>query len=302
MAGSCRRAPAACTRSSCKRADRPRGGVHAVELPGQADGAQGRRSARRRLLDHRQAAGGDSRLAAPASSDTFADAGLPDGVLNIVYGNPPEISGYLIPHPIIRKISFTGSTAVGKQLAALAGTHMKRATMELGGHAPAIVFDDADIDAAAAQLWPAPSSAMPARSASSPTRFLVQENVYDALPRQVRRACQRDPGRRRPGRGHEMGPLANERRVDAMERLIDEAVSDGAKIETGGKRIGNKGYFFEPTVLSGVQLRHAHHERGAVRPGRADRCRSRASTTSSPRPTGCPMALPPTLSPAPPRR
>ena len=75
----------------------------------------------------------------------FADAGVPDGVINLVYGVPAEISEYLIPHPVIRKISFTGSTIVGKQLAALAGLHMKRATMELGGHAPAIVFKDADV-------------------------------------------------------------------------------------------------------------------------------------------------------------
>ena len=78
----------------------------------------------------------------------YADAGAPGGVLNLVFGVPAEISNYLIPHPTIRKISFTGSTAVGKHLAALAGKHMKRATMELGGHAPAIVFEDADLDSA----------------------------------------------------------------------------------------------------------------------------------------------------------
>src|SRR3546814_18205982 len=78
----------------------------------------------------------------------FVDAGVPAGTVNLVFGVPSEISEYLIPHPVIQKISFTGSTAVGKQLAALAGLHMKRATMELGGHAPAIVFDDADLDGA----------------------------------------------------------------------------------------------------------------------------------------------------------
>src|SRR5690606_17130937 len=79
----------------------------------------------------------------------FTDVGLPNGTIALVYGNPAEISEFLIPHPTIRKISFTGSTAVGKKLAALAGLHMKRVTMELGGHAPAIVFDDADLDKAA---------------------------------------------------------------------------------------------------------------------------------------------------------
>ena len=96
----------------------------------------------------------------------FADAGVPDGVINLVYGVPSEISEYLIPHPVIRKISFTGSTVVGKQLSALAGLHMKRATMELGGHAPAIVFKDADVDRRRRRFWRRRSTATPARSAS----------------------------------------------------------------------------------------------------------------------------------------
>ena len=108
----------------------------------------------------------------------YVDAGLPPGVVQLVFGVPSEISEYLIPHPVIRKISFTGSTAVGKQLAGLAGQHMKRVTMELGGHAPAIVFDDADLDAASKQL-----AASKFRNAGqvciSPTRFLVQEKVYE---------------------------------------------------------------------------------------------------------------------------
>src|SRR6202008_4122085 len=107
----------------------------------------------------------------------FADAGVPAGGINLVYGSPAEISGYLIPHPIIRKMTFTGSTPVGKQLAALAGQHMKRATMELGGHAPVIVFDDADVDAVAKAM-----AAAKYRNAGqvcvSPTRFLVQEGIY----------------------------------------------------------------------------------------------------------------------------
>jgi succinate-semialdehyde dehydrogenase/glutarate-semialdehyde dehydrogenase len=95
----------------------------------------------------------------------FADAGIPPGVLGLVYGNPADISNYLIPHPVIRKITFTGSTPVGKQLAALAGQHMKRVTMELGGHAPVIVAEDADV-ALAVKARAVPSSATPARSAS----------------------------------------------------------------------------------------------------------------------------------------
>lgn len=105
--------------------------------------------------------------AAAALVRAFADAGLPPGVIGLVYGNPAEISAHLIAHPAIRLVSFTGSTPVGKQLAALAGQHMKRVTMELGGHAPVIVADDADIELAIDPLA-APSSAMPARSASRP--------------------------------------------------------------------------------------------------------------------------------------
>ena len=107
--------------------------------------------------------------AAPAALiKAFADAGLPAGVLGLVYGNPAEISSYLIPHPVIRKITFTGSIPVGKQLAALAGQHMKRVTMELGGHAPVIVCEDADIAARGQGAWRRRSSATPARSASRP--------------------------------------------------------------------------------------------------------------------------------------
>ena len=181
----------------------------------------------------------------------YIDAGLPAGAVQLVFGTPAEISEYLIPHPVIRKISFTGSTPVGKQLAALAGLHMKRATMELGGHAPAIVFDDADIVAATKQL-----AAAKFRNAGqvcvSPTRFLVQEKVYDEFvdgmttyAKALKVGDGLEPGT-------QMGPLANPRRITAMETLIADAVQRGAEVRTGGKRIGNKGNFFEPTVMTGV--------------------------------------------------
>src|ERR1700743_613097 len=108
----------------------------------------------------------------------FADAGVPAGVINLVYGVPAEISEYLIPHPIIRKISFTGSTKVGKDLAAMAGLHMKRVTMELGGHAPVIVFDDADVESAA-KIMVGAKYRNAGQVCIAPTRFLVQEGVYD---------------------------------------------------------------------------------------------------------------------------
>ncbi|MGH6617930.1 MAG: NAD-dependent succinate-semialdehyde dehydrogenase [Alphaproteobacteria bacterium] len=183
----------------------------------------------------------------------FADAGVPAGAINLVYGVPAEISEYLIPHPIIRKISFTGSTAIGKQLAAIAGAHMKRVTMELGGHAPSIVFDDADVDLAAKLL-----SANKLRNAGqvcvSPTRLLVQENVYGEF---VGKFTERVKAAR-VGDGMasdtQMGPMANERRIAAMEAFVGDAVKKGASLKSGGNRIGNKGNFYEPTVLTDVPM------------------------------------------------
>ena len=183
----------------------------------------------------------------------FVDAGVPNGVINLVYGVPSEISEYLIPHPVIRKISFTGSTAIGKQLSALAGLHMKRATMELGGHAPAIVFDDADVDVAA-KLLAGAKFRNAGQVCVSPTRFLVQEGLYKKFVENFvahSKALKVGDGL---DASTQMGPLANPRRIAAMEGLIADAVQHGGKVQTGGKRIGNKGNFFEPTVLTDVPL------------------------------------------------
>jgi len=181
----------------------------------------------------------------------YVDAGVPAGVINLVFGIPAEVSEYLIPHPIIRKISFTGSTAVGKHLAMLAGKHMKRVTMELGGHAPAIVFEDADVGTAVKLL-----SANKFRNAGqvcvSPTRFLVHEKVYENFVDQFVAAAKAVKVGDGLDADTRMGPLANYRRVEAMERFVSDAVGKGAKLRTGGKRIGNKGNFFEPTVLTDV--------------------------------------------------
>ena len=183
----------------------------------------------------------------------YADAGVPAGVVNLVFGVPSEVSEYLIAHPVIRKISFTGSTVVGKHLASLAGAHMKRVTMELGGHAPAIVFEDADVDSAVKIL-----SANKFRNAGqvcvSPTRFLVHESVYEPFVDKFVAAAKSI----KVGNGLEsdtnMGPLANARRVDVMEELVADAVDGGADVRAGGRRIGNGGFFFEPTVLVDVPV------------------------------------------------
>ncbi|HQT62003.1 MAG TPA: NAD-dependent succinate-semialdehyde dehydrogenase [Acidiphilium sp.] len=181
----------------------------------------------------------------------FADAGLPPGVLNLVYGVPAEISEYLIPHRAVRKISFTGSTAVGKHLAALAGAHMKRATMELGGHAPAIVFEDADLDAAA-KILAANKFRNAGQVCVAPTRFLVQESVYDGFMERFLVAVRNIKVGNGLDAGTTMGPLANERRIPAIEGFIADATKHGAKVAEGGERIGNKGYFFQPTVLTDI--------------------------------------------------
>ncbi|SAK67217.1 succinate-semialdehyde dehydrogenase (NAD(P)(+)) [Caballeronia fortuita] len=183
----------------------------------------------------------------------YADAGLPAGVLNLVFGVPADVSKYLIAHPAIRKISFTGSTPVGKLLASLAGEHMKRVTMELGGHAPAIVFKDADVPRAAKMLATA-KFRNAGQVCISPTRFLVEEAAYDEFVQHFVATASAVKVGNGLDDGVQMGPLANGRRLEAMERLVADAREHGAKVLTGGERIGREGYFFAPTVLTDVPL------------------------------------------------
>jgi succinate-semialdehyde dehydrogenase/glutarate-semialdehyde dehydrogenase len=181
----------------------------------------------------------------------FDEAGMPKGSVNLVYGIPAEISEYLIAHPIVRKVTFTGSTAVGKLLASQAGTHMKRVTMELGGHSPAIVCEDADVKAAVKIL-----SANKFRNAGqvciSPTRFLVHDSVYEEFVDGFVKQAEALTVGNGMDDGVKMGPLAHDRRLTAIEGFVADAVENGAKVLTGGKRKGNKGYFFEPTVMTNV--------------------------------------------------
>ncbi|OCW58376.1 NAD-dependent succinate-semialdehyde dehydrogenase [Hoeflea olei] len=191
----------------------------------------------------------------PASTAVLAqvldEAGLPAGVLNLVYGVPSEISSHLIAHAAIRKISFTGSVPVGKQLAALAGLHMKPATMELGGHAPVLVFADSDVQSVAG-LMVRSKFRNAGQVCVSPTRFLIEETVIDTF----RDAFVAQARALKVGHGLEegsdMGPLVSERRLEAVDALIADARDRGAKVELGGRRIGNAGNFYEPTVLSGL--------------------------------------------------
>ncbi|GLU27344.1 NAD-dependent succinate-semialdehyde dehydrogenase [Brucella sp. NBRC 12950] len=181
----------------------------------------------------------------------FEDAGVPAGVLNLVFGVPAEISEHLIPSPIIRKVSFTGSVPVGQHLGALAAKHLKRTTMELGGHAPFIVCDDYNV-AKAAALGAGLKFRNAGQVCASPTRFLIQEAVFDTFTEAFvghAKALKLDAG---TVEGVGMGPVAHARRLDMMQDLVDDAVSQGAKLLTGGARHGNIGFFFEPTVLADV--------------------------------------------------
>lgn len=191
----------------------------------------------------------DSPSAVVALARLFHDAGLPPGVLNIVWGVPGEVSTYLIESPVVRKISFTGSGPVGKQLAALAGAQMKRATMELGGHSPVLVFDDADVERAAEML-----ARQKVRNAGqvcvSPTRFYVQEKAYDRFLARFTDVIAVIRVGNGLEQGTQMGPLAHARRVASMERFLDDADQRGAKVLAGGARMDGKGFFFAPTVIT----------------------------------------------------
>jgi len=179
----------------------------------------------------------------------FHDAGLPPGVLNLVFGKPSEISEYLIPQDLVRLITFTGSIPVGKHLAEMAGRYMKPAIMELGGHAPVIVCDDVDPVATAAT-----SVVGKSRNAGqvcvSPTRFFVQEGIY----KKFTEAFAEKAAAVKVGDGldpsNQMGPLANHRRIEAMEMFVADAKAKGARLLAGGERLGNRGYYFPLTVLA----------------------------------------------------
>ena len=179
------------------------------------------------------------------------DAGLPPGVLNLVFGEPAEISEHLIKQDPVRLVAFTGSTAVGRHLTMLAAQHMTPVLMELGGHAPVIVCEDTDVETAAIS-----GAIRKMRNAgqvcTSPTRFFVHESIFE----QYADAFVKRAAKTIVGNGFEpnveMGPLANDRRVAALTELVDDARDQGAEVRTGGSRLGDKGYFFEPTVLVNV--------------------------------------------------
>jgi len=179
------------------------------------------------------------------------DAGLPPGVLNLVFGTPAEISDHLIRQEQVRLVAFTGSTGVGMHLTTLAAQHMTPVLMELGGHAPVIVCEDTDVEAAA-MTGAIRKMRNAGQVCTSPTRFFVHESIFEAYTDIfVRRAAQTVVGNG-VDPGVEMGPVANDRRVEALTALVEDARAQGAEIKTGGNRMAGKGYFFEPTVLANV--------------------------------------------------
>lgn len=193
----------------------------------------------------------------PASAvavlEALLDAGLPANVAQLVFGVPDEISRHLLASPIIRKLSFTGSTAVGRQLMRLSADTVKKMTLELGGHAPVIVFDDCDLETTVETL-----AAAKFRNAGqvcvSPTRFYIQAGIYERFVKAIADRSARVNVSDGLAEGAEMGPMANPRRPTSVESMIGEAVADGASVVTGGERIDGDGFFYRPTVLADVPV------------------------------------------------
>ncbi len=176
------------------------------------------------------------------------DAGMPSGVLNVVFGVPAEVSQHLIASPLVRKVTFTGSVSVGRHIASLAAKQAKPATLELGGHAPVLVFDDVDVDRTA-RACAIGKFRNAGQVCTSPTRFYVQRSAYAAFVESFARAAAALAVGDAIDGGSAMGPLASERRVAAMQSLVDDATSVGARLACGGNRLPRDGFFFAPTVL-----------------------------------------------------
>lgn len=179
------------------------------------------------------------------------DAGLPDGVVNVLYGDPDSISSALVASPQIRKITITGSTRVGKLLARRAADGMKPGTYELGGHSPVIVFGDVDVDKVVG-LLAAAKFRNAGQVCTSPNRFFVHESVHDRFVARLATIASDLPVGNGLDEANLMGALTNQRRLDHVAELVEDAMDRGAHLRCGGMRIGNRGYFYAPTVLTDV--------------------------------------------------
>lgn len=186
-----------------------------------------------------------------AIAAALVDAGLPSGALNVLFGNPALISQTLLQSPVIRGLTFTGSTEVGKQLGALAAQTLKRSTLELGGHAPVLIFGDVDPDAAAVSAATA-KFRNAGQVCTSPTRFFVHESIHDRFAAKLSELTEAIVVGDGFDAATRMGPLAHARRVESMERFVEDARQRRIRVPAGGRRCGNQGYFYRPTVLSHV--------------------------------------------------
>lgn len=197
--------------------------------------------------------GEESPGTALALARALDDAGLPRGVLQVVFGLPDMVSKQLIASPVIRKVTFTGSVPIGRLLSARAAEGVKPITLELGGHGPVLVFNDADIEAAAVG-GVANRFRGTGQVCISSTRFLIQREAYEVFTRYFVDAARKLKVGNGLVEGTQVGPLANARQLEKMEQLVADAVERGARVLVGGKRVSGPGFFFEPTVLADVPM------------------------------------------------
>jgi succinate-semialdehyde dehydrogenase/glutarate-semialdehyde dehydrogenase len=183
--------------------------------------------------------------------EALREAGIPAGVVNLVFGNPPMISEHLLGSPIVRALTFTGSTPVGKQLARIAANNLQRCVLELGGHSPVIVFADTDLSKAVSAICEYKFECA-GQSCNAPSRILVARSIYPTFLAKLIEAAASIRVGEPDDPSTEMGPMANMRRIEAMERLTNDAVGRGAKVETGGERLNRPGFYWRPTILSNV--------------------------------------------------
>ncbi|UWU75901.1 aldehyde dehydrogenase family protein [Bradyrhizobium huanghuaihaiense] len=183
--------------------------------------------------------------------EALQEAGIPPGVVSLVFGHPPMISERLLASPVVRALSFTGSTPVGKQLAKMAAENLQRCVLELGGHSPVVVFEDADL-AKAAWAISEYKFECAGQSCNAPSRILVARSIYREFLCKLVHAAEKIRVGAPDDPETDMGPMANARRIEAMERLTKDAVKRGAKVETGGERLDRPGFYWAPTILSNV--------------------------------------------------
>jgi succinate-semialdehyde dehydrogenase/glutarate-semialdehyde dehydrogenase len=184
--------------------------------------------------------------------EALQEAGVPAGVVSLVFGHPPMISEHLLGSPIVRAMTFTGSTSVGKQLAKMAANNLQRCVLELGGHSPVVVFEDTDLAKAVSAIVEYKFECA-GQSCNAPSRILVARAIYrrflETLLEETRKLKVGSPDDPKT----QMGPMASARRIEAMERLTKDAVDRGARIEVGGKRLDRPGFYWAPTILTNVE-------------------------------------------------